>query len=56
MKPFAQEPALTERVRDAILGAIVDGTFRTGDRLRMAIMQAAMEIPPAARKARSNAA
>jgi len=33
MKPFAQEPALTERVRDAILGAIVDGTFRTGDRL-----------------------
>jgi DNA-binding GntR family transcriptional regulator len=33
MKPFAQEPGLTERVRDAILGAIVDGTFRTGDRL-----------------------
>jgi DNA-binding GntR family transcriptional regulator len=33
MKPFAQEPALTERVRDAILSAIVDGTFRTGDRL-----------------------
>ena len=33
MKPFAQEPALTERVRDAILSAIVDGTFRSGDRL-----------------------
>jgi DNA-binding GntR family transcriptional regulator len=33
MKPFAQEPALTERVRDAILGAIIDGTFRSGDRL-----------------------
>jgi DNA-binding GntR family transcriptional regulator len=33
MKPFAQEPALTERVRAAILSAIVDGTFRTGDRL-----------------------
>ncbi len=33
MKPVAQEPALTERVRDAIVGAIVDGTYRTGDRL-----------------------
>lgn len=33
MKPFAPEPALTERVRDAIVGAIVDGTFRAGERL-----------------------
>ncbi|MFC3229830.1 GntR family transcriptional regulator [Marinibaculum pumilum] len=33
MKPFAPEPALTERVRDAIVGAIVDGTFQAGERL-----------------------
>lgn len=30
---IAQEPELTERVRDAILGGIIDGTFKTGDRL-----------------------
>lgn len=33
MKPFAQEPALTERVRESIVAAIVDGTLRTGERL-----------------------
>jgi DNA-binding GntR family transcriptional regulator len=33
MRPVAQEPALTVRVRDAIVSAIVDGTLRTGDRL-----------------------
>lgn len=33
MRMIAPEPELTERVRDAILGGIVDGTFKTGDRL-----------------------
>ena len=33
MKPIDQEPALTERVRDAIVDSILDGTFQTGDRL-----------------------
>jgi DNA-binding GntR family transcriptional regulator len=33
MRMIVPEPDLTERVRDAILGGIVDGTFKTGDRL-----------------------
>ena len=33
MRMIVPEPNLTERVRDAILGGIVDGTFKTGDRL-----------------------
>jgi DNA-binding GntR family transcriptional regulator len=33
MQRVVQEPALTVRVRDAIVAAIVDGTYRTGDRL-----------------------
>ena len=33
MRVIVPEPELTERVRDAILGGIVDGTFKTGDRL-----------------------
>lgn len=33
LKPFAPEPALTERVRDAIVAAIVDGTYMPGERL-----------------------
>jgi DNA-binding GntR family transcriptional regulator len=33
MRTIVPEPDLTERVRDAILGGITDGTFKTGDRL-----------------------
>lgn len=33
MRAIVPEPELTERVREAILGGIVDGTFKTGDRL-----------------------
>jgi len=33
MKPLDQKSALTERVRDAIIDSILDGTFQTGDRL-----------------------
>lgn len=33
LQRFAQEPALTDRVRDAILEAIVDGSLRPGERL-----------------------
>lgn len=36
LKPFAQEAALTDRVRDAILEAIVDGSLRPGERLAQA--------------------
>lgn len=33
LRPVAQEPALTDRVRNAILEAIVDGSLRPGERL-----------------------
>jgi DNA-binding GntR family transcriptional regulator len=33
VRSIVPEPALTEQVRDAIVGGIVDGTFKTGDRL-----------------------
>ena len=33
LKPVIQQPALTDRVRDAILDAIVDGSLRPGERL-----------------------
>jgi DNA-binding GntR family transcriptional regulator len=33
MREIVHEPALTEQVRNAIVGAIVDGTFKAGDRL-----------------------
>ncbi len=33
LKPVAAEPALMERVRDAIVDAIVDGSLRSGQRL-----------------------
>ena len=33
LKPVVHEPALTDRVRDAILEAIVDGSLRPGERL-----------------------
>ncbi|MFT5447164.1 MAG: DNA-binding GntR family transcriptional regulator [Gammaproteobacteria bacterium] len=36
LKPVAQEAALTDRVRDAILEAIVDGSLRPGERLAQA--------------------
>lgn len=34
MKPLIQEQALTEKVRDAIVAAIIDGTYKTGERLK----------------------
>jgi DNA-binding GntR family transcriptional regulator len=33
VKPLIQEQALTEKVRDAIVAAIIDGTYQTGERL-----------------------
>lgn len=36
LKPVTQEAALTDRVRDAILEAIVDGSLRPGERLAQA--------------------
>ena len=33
MKPMTPAPVLTDRVRNAIVDAIVDGSLRTGERL-----------------------
>ncbi|MEZ5592565.1 MAG: GntR family transcriptional regulator [Gammaproteobacteria bacterium] len=33
MKPLIPEQALTEKVRDAIITAIINGTYRPGERL-----------------------
>ncbi len=33
MQPFAHEPALAERVKDAIVEAIIEGVYRPGERL-----------------------
>lgn len=33
MEPIGNTPALTEQVREALVGAIVDGTLRSGERL-----------------------
>jgi len=44
MKPLDQEPALTDRVRDAIVDSILDGTFQTGDRLAQEALAARLNV------------
>jgi len=38
MKPLNQEPALTNRVRDAIVDSILDGTLRPGKRMAQELL------------------